>query len=257
VATVEAPVRVRGRVRARRADGGLEALPGARVTFHTVDRARFAYSVTVIADEDGRYEASLFPEVYAALAVAPPESGVSQALCPPAGGPGELLADAAVEGYDFRCEARVALFGLVRSRLVGVGDVAVEAVRRKDALVAEELRQRTTTDADGHFSVALPRGTYDLTLTPPRNAKLPTKLVRGLVLGERAGDGTSVVRESIVVELDAPFELFGRLFSGDQSRPLAATIEAYSVDGEGARLVGQAVSAPDGAYSLVLPAQAP
>lgn len=253
VARIDAPVKVHGHVFATGRGASSRPVPRARVTFRTVDRASFSYAVTVLADDLGAYTAELFPEVYTAVALSAEQAGLAPSLCPPAPGAGEILPES--DGtLDFSCEAQGHLLGVVQEHSNALGEVIVEAVRRKDALVPEELRTRSITDGDGAFALALGRGTYDVTLTPPKASKLPAKLIRGLELGA-TGASPSV---SLVVELDPPFELFGKLFAGAQNHPLAAAIEAYAPNPDGgALLVGQAVSQEDGAYSLVLPAQQP
>lgn len=259
-AAIGTPIEVHGRVQYQD-HGRTFGLANARVTFRTTDEARFLYSLTVLTDGSGNYTASLFPEAYSALALPPPDAEESIGLCPLETGADTRVRPEDARERSFLCEQRFPLFGAIRDLddTATVPGVVVEAVRRRDALVPDEIRARTTTDGHGTFALNLMRGLYDLTFTPPPDRKLAIKLVRNIQMpASRDSGGGGAGSDSIVIELDPPFELFGRLFRGDVSHPLGASIEAYAVGADGTSLlVGQAVSKDDGSYSIVLPASAP
>lgn len=228
-------------------------VPGATVTFGTLDTEPFDFRASVQTGPDGAFRVQLYPGTYGAIAQprkaleTPNHPTLPLGLCPlggelrvPADDPNDL-------SVQFTCEQRRVLFGRVLVPSMpgeGAPHVVVEAVRRADGLVPALVREQTTTDATGQFLLALSPGIYDLTLRPAPSLKLPYKTVRG-VDADQPG--------LVVVELDRPFELFGQLVDA-AGRPVPGTVEAYAVDETGAAsLVGRGLSAADGSYALVLP----
>lgn len=228
-------------------DDRLQPVSGARVTFRTVAETPFVFSVTAQTDAMGLFDTALPPGRY--HAVAQPPAG-RLAHCP-LGHEVEVAPDQEINAR-FYCETRRWLTGRVLDPLgVPVSGVAVDAVRRADETLPDELHEQSRTNADGDFRLFLAPGSYDLLLRPLPDSKLPYKTIRGIVVDDS-------VESLLVVELDAPFELFGRLLGGEQTVPLGATLEAYAVTDEGSTvLVGRGLSTSDGRYSIVLPASAP
>lgn len=240
-----APVEVTGRVVNPDGSAGVGS---ARLSFRTVDDAPFAFATTVTTDAGGRFAARLFPAKYRASALPAPSFDGTAGL----GACG--LTDAVDLTRDtpdltIRCAPRHFVFGqVIDAQGVPVANVQVEAVRQPDAAVGEELRDQALTDGNGNFRIGLAAGKHDIVLQPPPGAG-PFKTLRGLKVASEASD------DLLVLQLDAPFDLFGRLFSGDVGKGLAGSIEAYSVLPDGTTvLVGRGLAQGDGSFAITLPA---
>lgn len=239
-----ATTKARGQVLA--ADGSPVA--GARISFRTLDDEAFAFTTTVQADNNGRFEASLFAGRYQATAIAPIEdfNEVPMGLCSLKGV--LTVSDAPVDGLVLSCEKRRFLYGqVIDSKGQPVPDVTVSAVRHPDARSADQLREERTSDSQGHFRLALSPGTYDFTFAPPA-AIAPLKSIENVLVDSLRSDSL------VVVALDPPFELFGKLFSERSGEPLGGALDAWVVNNGQATLVGRGLAQRDGSYSIVLPA---
>jgi len=247
-----------------------KAIEGAIVTFRTVAPTAFQYAVSVRTDRGGAYATSLFPGAYAAVAEPPDGSELpalpgfsardaeSVGLCPwKAPGAGRTLVVEHTEpGVEFLCDKpRQSITVHVVDHLGRpVTSVVAEAVRRPDAVLADEIREQAAAEEEDWFELRLSSGTWDLTLRPPPDSKLPFRKLRNLLVPEARGDRARPFETSIMVELDPPFELFGRVYSGSPQSPVAATLEAYATDAAGVPfLLGRGLADVDGSYSVVLP----
>lgn len=257
--TVEAPVLVRTLV----VDAAHQPIPGARVTLRPVE-APYTFVASALTNGKGEADVTAFPGTWTAVAQPPPNTPYG--LCQ-FDGPVEFGGDDSGDGFSgdgitpelvlvcpraHRLTGHVLDHRLVASegvhRFVPVANVSVEAVRRPDEIFADEIHVQVRTGEDGTFDVAVSPGIYDVAFFPTSSSKLPFKHVQMLEVVE--GEESS----PLVVVLDEPFELFGQLFSGDSSRPVGGTLEAWAVDAGGnALLVGRGIAQLDGSYSILLP----
>ncbi len=265
---IDRRVDVSGQVLAASPDGVPIGVADAQVTFHTDDETSpFSYSTTVLTDATGAYQAKLFPGAYLPLAVLPPSEPtyhhVPWGLCPPVSRSDFVVQAGESATQDFECDyprdLAVDLAGESLSGGAPVPFVAVEAVRRADDQVDQDLHLRAVSDETGVFSLYVPAGEYTLILTPPSNAKLPvTTESVGALSPPLDPTDPNEQPPRLMIELDQPFDLFGQLFSANASHPLAASIEAYVVNADKtSQLVGQGASSSDGSYSLIVPATGP
>lgn len=218
------------------------------VRVHTVDREAIGYEALARVDPTGAFTVSVPPGIYLASAQ-PDAEGAGLGVCVSRG---EFRADG-LTPVDIYCPPSRRLAGqVIGPRGEPVSGVVVEIARRADVLVAEVRRDQAVTGFNGHFAFEIGDGTYDFSLQPPPEARLPFQVLRALELSAAGTDSL------LVVELGAPFELFGRLLGGALGEPLAATLEAYAVDPETGEplLVGRGLSKADGSYSIVVPAAA-
>lgn len=223
-------------------------VPLARVSLRTDESMPFAYSTTVVADEEGRYVAPVFAGRYLATATAPLTEGETPlGMCAFAGA-FDVVPELA-STVDLVCEERRYLYGqVIDAKARPVPDVTVAAERRPDERSAEQLHAERITDADGRFRLALTPGSYDFSFAPPAGVAA-LKTIRRVLVDDRQGDSL------LVFALDPPFELFGQLVSDAAGQPLGGALEAWVVDANGgATLVGRGIAQRDGAYSIVLPA---
>lgn len=220
----------------------------ARVSLRTEATMPFAYSLTVVTDEEGHYSATVYAGRYQISATAP-ESGADLPLgtCtyPDVV---EAMADETTTLY-LPCEERRYLYGqVIDAKARPVPDVTVAADRRADERSSEQLHAERITDADGRFRLALTPGSYDFSFAPPAGVAA-LKTIRRVLVDDRQGESL------LVFALDPPFELFGQLVSDAAGQPLGGALEAWVVDANGgATLVGRGIAQRDGAYSIVLPA---
>lgn len=228
-------------------DGSLIA--GARISFRTLDEEAIAFATTVLADDNGQFEASLFAGNYQATAIAPEEDSdvVPIGLCSLKGA--LAITNAPVSNLVLSCEKRRFLYGqVIDSKGQSVPNVTISAVRHPDARSADQLREERISDGDGRFRLALSPGTYDFTFAPPA-AVAPLKTIENVLVDTLRSDSL------LVFALDPPFELFGKVFSGKSGQPLGGTLDAWVVSASGqATLVGRGLAQRDGSYSIVLPA---
>lgn len=222
----------------------------ARISFRTLDDEAFAFATTVLANDDGRFEASLFAGQYQATAIAPEGEKpdvVPMGLCSLEST--LTVTNAPVENVVLLCEKRRFIYGrIIDSRGQSVPDVTVSAVRHPDPRSEDQLHEERISDADGHFRLALSPGTYDFTFAPPA-AIAPLKSIENVLVDSVQSDNL------LVFALDPPFELFGKLFSEKSGVPLGGALDAWVVNPDGqATLVGRGLAQRDGSYSIVLPA---
>lgn len=218
----------------------------ARVSLRTEETMPFAYSTTVVADEQGRYETTAFAGRYLASATAP-ESETPLGTC---SHPGAIDAEPETTlTVDLSCERRRYLYGqVIDARARPVPDVTVAADRRPDERSPDQLHAERITDGEGRFRLALTPGSYDFSFAPPASVAA-LKTIRRVLVDDHQGDSL------LVFALDPPFELFGQLVSDAVGQPLGGALEAWVVEPSGsATLVGRGIAQRDGAYSIVLPA---
>lgn len=231
-----------------------QSLPGARITFRTLETEPFSYAQTVVSDDSGRFTAVLFAGAYSVFAT--PQtmdfnaSGGAPGLCALAYP--LTVARNGDEHIELFCQERVSFFGRVITRAANpVLGASVTAKRRVDELGADPQHEERTTDAEGFFHLSLTPGVYDFAFVPPA-AIAPPKTIENVVVTPGRDDAL------VLFALDPPFELFGRLATETGALPLAGALEAWVVGADGqSRLVGRGIAQRDGAYSIVLPALTP
>lgn len=236
--------RVRERVQLRGVVRGRFVPTTLRVS--TVDRESVGYETLATVDGSGAFMALVPPGIYVAAAQPDLRDG-GLAVC---ASRGEFRADGSAP-IQLECPQPGALSGrIIGPRGEPVPNVLVNITRRPDVLTRDLRSDQTVSDEDGYFRFSVGEGTYDFALHPAPDSRLPFQLLRNIQVA--AGRPDSL----LVVELGAPFELFGRLLLGALGAPVAASLEAYVVDPETneALLVGRGLSKADGSYSIVVPA---
>jgi protocatechuate 3,4-dioxygenase beta subunit len=200
------------------------ALPGARLRFRG-DIGEGRFEASAIADEDGRFTATLYPGTYI-VDVEPILAGGFRLSRT------ELTIDDDTQSVRLLVRPRSFVNGEVRD----VAGAPVEGARVEAALVEARYadpslarpgesvasrNQEALTDAEGRYQLQLDPGEHTLTVSPP------------------SGRGLPAIRDTIIV----PAEGAGPIDLGTRALPAAAVVTFTLRDGEGAPVSGATVEA--------------
>ena len=241
-------------------------IPDATVSFRSEDVFDDALGVTgtfsaTAATESGfpdagRFTALLLPGTYEVVVSVPGESDLGVLVESVRVQPRE---DGQILGQVFSVPARSRLGGRVVTtdeRLMAGADVQASP----SGLIAEEApaaaafnrTSESMTDATGRFDLPLDIGTYDITVRPPEDSLFSWVVVPGFGIGN--------VNETLAdsFTLESPVPVGGIVYDADGAPLPGATVRAFTIlederGEERAVQIGEATSAEDGAYQMLLP----